>query len=412
MQAELMNMLNDPNLRKRLRKVKPKESGNTGVDTGAKEEVKMTDEERRKKEEEDAKRAMEQKERQMAEERENLVVEMLGFMETPNGSIEDLVDRCTKNTTIARGFIYTLVRRNWVKAYRLKIKYPEEDELPPGKKRKHVPCTVFPGIQWTSAIELPDEAKEKLDMIYPAREYVGNAHMYRFDQSLQKHLMDEIVFYKDKAFPAPYTPFTKPEPPQDSSLENRNKWEIWNRKKQAHVQSDSSQYHLISTKLQATEQTLVSVFGQLETTITQIREMNKAVTDSFADIPLSDLRKLVASIPSQIKEVAKKLHETNGIIIKDSDLKLTPAFIRSLSTPTLNTPAEVVATPPPKIEVEEQVVEEGQSTLERKESRNNRSSFVNFGGLPMETILPLLQTLKARKESGVDEKASRRYTLW
>ncbi|KAJ3373707.1 tryptophan synthetase [Kappamyces sp. JEL0680] len=124
-----MAMLANPNLRKKLRKVKPKEGTNAPA-TAALEE-QLSPEEKMKKEEEAARLAMEAKERQMAEERENLVVEMLGFMETPNGSIEDLVDRAVKNTTLARGFIYTLVRRNWVKAYRIKITYPEEANLPP-----------------------------------------------------------------------------------------------------------------------------------------------------------------------------------------------------------------------------------------------------------------------------------------
>ena len=384
-------MLANPSLRKKLRKVQPRESPNPSLAKPI-----LDEKEQAAADEADTERAMEEKKRAMAEERENLVVEMLGFMETPNGSIEDLVDRCTKQTSIARGFIYTLVRRSWVKAFRLRKVYPEEEMMEKGKKRKHVPCTVFPGIQWTSAVELPDDDEERLKQVYPDRERVGQAHMYRFDQSLQKHLMDTIVFYKSTSFPAPFQKFTKPEPPQDASLENRNKWEIWNRKKQAHMQSDSAQYDLIWNKLVMTESTLSSAFGQLETTITQIREMNAAVQESFADIPLSDLRKLVLSIPSQIKKVAQKLHETNGIIIRDTDLKLTPAFIKSLSQPDSKTDAEL------ELEYE----------ASKRVSRNNRTSFVNFGGLPMETVLPLLQSLKAREESGSDKKASRRFTLW
>jgi hypothetical protein len=314
---------------------------------------------------------------------------MLSFMETPNGSIEDLVDKCTKQTAIARGFIYTLVRRSWVKAFR--IRRVDGD----GKKLKNVPCTVFPGIQWTSAIELPDDDEERLGQVYPDREKVGEANMYRFDHGLQKHLMDRIVFYKSTAFPKNFVKFTKPEPVQDSSLENRNKWEIWNRKKQAHMQSDSAQYELIYNKLLSTDKTLTSCFSQLETTITQIREMNQAVTESFSEISIEELRKLVLSIPSQIKKVAQQLHETNGIIIRDTDLKLTPAFIKSLSKPTKS---------------EAQLELEFQQS--KRVSRNNRGSFVNFGGLPMETVLPLLQSLKAREASGGDKKASRRFTLW
>lgn len=413
LQNELMNALNDPNLRNRLRKVKPKDSSNGGGKSIEKEVVPLTEEEKRLKEEKEHQRALEEQERKMAEERENLIVEMLGFMETPNGSIEDLVDRAVKNTTIERGFLYTLVRRKWAKAYRVKITYPEESNLPKGKKKKFVPCTVFPGIQWTSAIEIPDETAENLEIKYPDRKnYIGAGHMYRFDQSIQRHVLDEIALYKDTHFPPPLIPFTRPEPPQDSSLENRNKWEIWNKKKLAHQQSESAQYDLIYNKLIATDQTLVGCFSQLEETILQIREMNAAVTDSFSDLPLSELRQLVLSIPSQIKQVAKNLHDTNGIIIKDSDLKLTPAFIKSLSNPSVKEGSGSII-------VVDSLGDPASATRDavlasHRKQGNNRESFVNFGGLPAETVIPLFQSIKAREDMGLtmDKKARRRLTMW
>ncbi len=414
LQSELMGLLGDPNLKNRLRKVKPKQTSDR--EEGVKEKMKnMSKEERKAREEAEREQMIAKNEQKMAEERENLVVEMLGFMETPNGSIEDLVDRAMKNTSIARGFLYTLVRRGWVKGYRVKVTYPEESTMPKGKKFKFVPCAVFPGIQWTSSIELPDETRENIEIKYPnGDKYVGAGHMYRFDQSIQRHVLDEIVLYKDAAFPPPLIPFTRPEPPQDSSLENRKRWEIWNKKKLEHEQSESAQYHLIYNKLLITDQTSMSCFSQLEETITQIREMNAAVTESFADLPLPELRALVLSIPTQIKQVAKKLHETNGIIIKGSDLKLTPAFIKSLSN--LNVPtAQIQAELQDSIVGEIREEEESASrppTPTRRDSRNNRQSFVNFGGLPMETILPIFQSMKAREANGMDKKARRRLTLW
>lgn len=351
-------------------------------------------------------------------------------METPNGSIEDLVDRAVKHTAVARGFLYTLVRRGWADCFRVRVVYPDEEaalqkRLDKGKKAvKRGPCTVFPGIQWTSAIEIPDRTREELEAIYPEKKkYVGCGHMYRFDKALQRHVLDEIVFYRAKAFPPPLIPFTKPEPPQDSSLENRNRWELWNKKKLAHEQSESAQYTLISSKLAATDITLTACFTQLEETIMQIREMNIAVTESFSSLPLSELRELVQSIPSQIKQVAKKLHETNGIIIKDSDLKLTPAFIKSLSSPAIDTQAQAqAAVASTQLQERENAVlereraadeqDEGRRLLKRRDSRNNRDSFVQFGGLPMETILPLIQSLKLREANGVDKKERRRLTLW
>jgi hypothetical protein len=137
--------------------------------------------------------------------------------------------------------------------------------------------------------------------------------------------------------------------------------------------------------------------------------MHNAVTSSFADIPIADLRKLVQSIPQQIRTFAEDLSKTQGIIVKDTDLKLTPAFIKSLSVSNLASVKSAIAAasvPSP----EEPVIEE-QETTKRRVSRNNRESFVSFGGLPMETVLPLLQSLNARR-AGVDEKAARRFTLW
>jgi hypothetical protein len=188
---------------------------------------------------------------------------MLGYMETPNGSIDDLVDKCAKTTTTSRGFMYTLVRNKWAKGFRLKVEV-DHSKLAPGKKYKFVPCTVFRGREWTTAIELPDASPAEITQQCLAIDFIGAFHMYRFDQSTYEHVLDEIVFYKDKSFPAKYVPFNKPEPPQDNSLENRNKWEVWNRKKLQHDQSDSAQYELIYKKLMIFEQTLSAVYQQLK----------------------------------------------------------------------------------------------------------------------------------------------------
>ena len=68
-------------------------------------------------------------------ERQNLIFEMMGYMETPNGSIDDLLDKCGKSTAICRGFIYTLVNKGFVTGYRVMDEAKEAD----------LPCTVFPG---------------------------------------------------------------------------------------------------------------------------------------------------------------------------------------------------------------------------------------------------------------------------
>jgi hypothetical protein len=246
--------------------------------------------------------------------------------------------------------------------------------------------------------------------------------MHRFDNNTYDHVLDEIVFYKSKSFPPKFTPFTRKEPPNDNSLETRKKWDIWLKKKAEHEQSDSAQYDLIYNKLHLYEQTLTAVYSQLKQTIVQIREMNEAVMASFADIPLAELKKMVASIPAQIQTLAKQIHQDQGIIIKQSDLKLTPAFLKILSSsnPSLaSTEREKKAQSVPALlqsnesdgsSIKTEAPNDSTKS-DKRQSRNNRESFVSFGGLPMETVLPILQSLNSRRNA-VDEKASRRFTLW
>jgi hypothetical protein len=317
-QSELMDLLTGSNVQGRLRSVKREVSF---------EEVAVEECEKK------SNRAfieaeLEQRKLLRMIERENLLIETLSYMETPNGSLEELVDKCEKSSAVSRGFIYTLVRRGWAKGYRLEN--VENQAAHARKEVKHVPCKVFPGTQFTSCLVIPDERQERLDGIYPKNVYLGKVHMYRFDESMQKHLLDTIVFYTDNAFPPPFQNFTRKEPVQDSSLESRNMWEIWNRKKLDHSQSDSAQYNLIWNKLGSAESKLFSSFNKLEATIMTIREMNATITEEFRLTPLKKLRAIVASIPSRIKQFSQRLHETSGMIIKQTDLKLTPAFMKTL----------------------------------------------------------------------------------
>ena len=389
--ADLMNALKQG---VKLKKVKRPELKPVVADKSVQA---MTDEEKILKSLKDAADAADRKKAAQQEERQNLIIEMLGFMQTPSGSIDELLEKCIKTTAISRGFIYTLIRRGWLKAFKFKVDHPPESIVRP--KEKVAPCIVYPGREWNKAIEIPEKSRDYIEINNNEDDYVLTAHMYRFDARIQQHVMDEIVFYKDSKYPEPFVPFTKPEPPQDSNIENRRKWEIWNRKKQAHEQSDSAQYNLIFRKLDIYEQTLVGVFSQLEITISQIKEMNEAVTSSFKDIPIDELRKLVTSIPEEIKKVAKQLQVTNGILIKDSDLKLTPAFLKAINSSASIPAAEAIT------------IKTAEMETKIKQTRNNRESFVEFGGLPIATVLPLIQSLNSRRDR-VDEKASRRFTLW
>jgi len=385
--GDLFDQIKSGNLKSRLKKVKPRVSPRHLP--GA-EKVDLSPEE--------AARLLAIKEAKLAEERQNLTYEVLGYMQTPNGSLEDLLDKATKSTNIARGFIYTLVRRKWVKGYRI-IEENTPRPLDSKKACTPTPCTVFPGREWTSAIELPDISESDLSILYPNEQIniqhkleVARAHMYRFDKNAQRHVLDEIVFFKSENFPVKFTPFTVPEPPQDNSLENRNKWELWNMQKLTAQQSDSAQYHLVYTKLSSTDVTTAGVFTQLESTISQMREMSDAVTAAFAQIPLDKLRTFVSSIPAQIKDVAKNLQNNSGIIINGDNLKLTPTFLEAFLGKGASEAAEE----------------------EKAEAQfSKRGSLVSLGGVPIHTLMPMLKRVLTKKDimSSNNDRLSRRYTF-
>ncbi|KAJ3192689.1 hypothetical protein HDU67_005376, partial [Dinochytrium kinnereticum] len=209
MQSELMNALKDPNLRKKLKKSRapPPEKKVEVAPALTEAEMKMNEE----------------------AEKQELFIELLGYMEAPNGNIEELLDKCKTSTNTCRSFIYTLVRRGWLEGCRIL------PEVIPGAPK----VTVWPGREWMSAQELDDVTEKILkDRFDDASGIVARVHMYRFDQILKQHTLDEIALVKTKKFPRAPPPFNEPEPPQDNSLENRKKWEDWNIRKQNYLQSD------------------------------------------------------------------------------------------------------------------------------------------------------------------------------
>jgi hypothetical protein len=106
LQSELMNMLKDPNLRNRLKKTVPKEVVKEELKSeNMTPEQKLADKEKLTSNE--------------AIERQDLLTELLDYMETPNGSIEDLLTSADENTRYVRTFLYTLVSQEFVKAYRV-----------------------------------------------------------------------------------------------------------------------------------------------------------------------------------------------------------------------------------------------------------------------------------------------------
>ncbi|KAI8900145.1 hypothetical protein BC833DRAFT_582810 [Globomyces pollinis-pini] len=400
-QAELKKALSG-NPMARLRKVKRPEPSQAQSERSIASTENLTPEQLKEREERDLKLAKERQAVKDAETRQNLLFEMLGFMETPNGSIEDLIEKLTKNTAIARGYVYTLVSRQWVKACKVKVTYP--DAPPVAGKTKHVPFTVFPGREWLKAIELEEYTEEELDAKFPnpLDKVEFNAHLYQFNQQIQKHVVDKIVFFKGDRYPDRYTPFDKVEPPQDNSLQNRNRWELWYREKQMHFETDPSQYHLITSKLAEVEQVILPTFEILEGTIIQIRETNEAVSKTFENYDLAELKKLVESIPDRIKTIGRSVQDESGIIIKDANLKITEKFITNItsmndvksSTTSLN---------------EGKVEPQGTTSL-NAQGKEEDDMLISFGGLSIEKILPMIDADKLQRIKTTGKKLSRSKT--
>jgi hypothetical protein len=267
---------------------------------------------------------------------------------------------------------------------------------------------------------LDDITEHKLQEKYKSIKPIGEAHMYRFDKKTSTHEIDRVVMYPGKRFPAPYTPFSKPMPVKSNSLSSINEYDKWERAKEQYEQSDPSQYHLNITKLKASDATLVGVFSQLQGTISQMREMGDAVRETFADVPIDELRNHVQSIPDQIKSLAKKLQQSSGIIIRDENLKLTPAFLQTYKSAAEKKKAEAIqaAEIASKIEkAREEAEAETVAALEKAKiddvspPASPVDSLVYLAGKPYASVMQLLKTIH-KKELTKEEKIARRYTMF
>ncbi|KAJ3026166.1 hypothetical protein HK097_006511, partial [Rhizophlyctis rosea] len=261
---------------------------------------------------------------QIEQEKSDLFIEMLGYMEAPGGNVEELSEKCKSATNTARGFIFTLVRRGWFFGFRATDTLDE-----PGPKGRQ-PVIVFPGREWTNGIELRDTTESELAADYAEDKLMTRVHMYRFDDFHKKHVLDEIALVQGPRFPAKIPVFNEPEPPQDSSLENRKAHEEWTMRKLKYEHSDSAQFDLIFNKLVAIDAILKGTYQQLLDTIIEMRKMGESLRSTFETYSVRQLKGIVTSIPQKIKEVARQLARENGIIIRDEQVKLTPDFLAKL----------------------------------------------------------------------------------
>ncbi|RKO90258.1 hypothetical protein BDK51DRAFT_50388 [Blyttiomyces helicus] len=342
--------------------------------------------------------------------RQALYIELLGFMEAPNGNIEELSDKVKAQTSIVRSFVFTLVRRGWLSAYRI------TDHLPPPGPKGLAPCIVWPGREWTIGISIPDAAEADLATLSPSpSDIVARVHLYRFDEQVKKHILDEIVLVATENFPVE-TQFNEPEPPRD--MENRTKWDAWNDRKLAHEQSDFPQYTLIFKKLMDVDVIVSGVYSKLNQTLEEMGKMGEAMRTTFADFSVDLLHSIVKSIPTRIKEVAQKLSQQTGIIIRDESLKLTPAFLEMMNlqgdagkkgTPepaVAATPAEPTSTRATSVP---NTASPDPTTPPESATAINPKGSITLGGLPIDMLIPMLKKEFIKKEIQ-SEKLGRRLT--
>ncbi|KAI8836693.1 hypothetical protein BJ741DRAFT_181133 [Chytriomyces cf. hyalinus JEL632] len=409
-QNELMNALKDPNLRKKLRK--RAETAPSSTDAAAKLAAAAA-----------AAPPIDPKILEEAQ-RQELFIELLQYMEAPNGNVEELMEKTKTSTNTCRSFIYTLVRKRWLQGYRI---------LDETNEKSAAPITVWPGREWMAAIELPNILAKDVSAMESVM--VGQVSLYRFDNTLRRHLLDNIILCKTSHFPKEVAPFSEVEPTKDSSLENRKKWDEWSSLKLAYEQGDYPQYNLTFQKLKQNNTTLLATFNSLELTLEQMRGMGTLLHQIFDGLTIPQLRKIVESIPSKIKDVAKNLQKTTGIIVQDQGLKLTPEFLKQMNldgdmTFQLTSKANGTHSLEPVSPIAENSSTGGgggsttgapstsaatnvstgatasPATPGSPISSNNAGGNLTMGGVPVNVLIPLLK----KSISNAEEKAARRRT--
>ncbi|RKO92358.1 hypothetical protein BDK51DRAFT_32156 [Blyttiomyces helicus] len=252
--------------------------------------------------------------------RQALYIELLGYMEAPNGNIEEIVEKIKTQTSIVRSFVFTLVRRGWLSGYRT------TDNLLSLSPKGLPPLIVWPGREWMIGIHLPDVAAAELNEIAPsAADLIARVHLYRLDENVKKHVVDEVVLVATERFPVE-TSFREAEPAREG--EGRILWDTWNDRRLAFEQSDYSQYSLIFRKLLDASAIVSVLHTHLRQTIDEMRHMGEQMHATYASVSVPDLHNIVKSIPTRIEEAARRLSQQTGMIIREESLKLTPAFLR------------------------------------------------------------------------------------
>jgi hypothetical protein len=111
----------------------------------------------------------------------------------------------------------------------------------------------------------------------------------------------------------------------------RMELEKWQEARLKNAQSDYSQYQMILAKLEMSDSQIVGGYKQLKSTMDQMSQMISSLVKLFEPVPVMEVKKLVDSIPAQIKKIVKDLSAERGILLKDTEkIKLSPLFIENM----------------------------------------------------------------------------------
>ncbi|KAJ3118726.1 hypothetical protein HK100_000562, partial [Physocladia obscura] len=326
-------------------------------------------------------------------ERSELFVELLQYMESSHGNVEELADKAAASTKTARGFIYSLLRRDYLDGYRV------TDCMPAGGSR--APMLVYQGMEVNRAITVRDASEQDLKDRIEEGGIVARVHMYRFDDKARTHTVDEIVLMKGSKFPAILKPFDEPEPVKGSDRASLIRHDEWLEKKTRYEQSDYRQFELFFRKLMEQDKQTTLQYQKLGQTQTAMRRMAESLKTQFEAFPTSEVREIVASIPRQIRELTARLENERGIRIRGEALKLTPEFLRTLDLkPKALVEAEralAIAAAEAKRSAEEEAEEE----RKRKGEEDAAAAAAAAAAVPVFSYKSLID--KAKERGNVEE---------
>ncbi|KAJ3064826.1 hypothetical protein HDU98_011813 [Podochytrium sp. JEL0797] len=313
-------------------------------------------------------------------ERQDLFIELLGFMEAPNGNVEELLEKLEKGSKSVRSFVFLLVRRKWLDAVRV---------VEPVGARPRKPCSVWQGLEVTTYIQLKDVTEVELSTaVTDPNQLVARVHMYRYDEATRAHVMDEIALLKTRHFPKRGVPFTDPEPVgKNLSLEGRKEWDEWFDRKQVWMQSDFPQYELIFNKLTVVDETVRGAYHQLEQTLGEMKRMGEAMQGMFDGFSGAQLKAVIKEIPVRVKKIARELEGETGMILRAEELKITPRFLGKMGL-SVRAPDGLVRGVA--------VAAEG-SGAGGKEGIPNPKGSITMAGVPVDVLIPAWRGVYERK---------------